>query len=676
MAQTGFRIASFVLLSAMAACAPRGKGGTHAIFDLASAHDTPATFWDQPFPSDLRLTSTGAPDMTGFYVKAPGSIGDQVRESIAYRRGWAQMPIAWFRFDGALADRVETDAIAAAIDAPFLLVDVDASSAERGMLFPVVAKTLVPDSFAPAHLLALAPHPGIVLREHTRYAFVVRAAANDAAGAPLHPASVIAARAAGKTPAGANGAALAALDASLWETLDTIGVARTGVVNATVFTTGDVVGDLASLSTGLIAKHPAAISNPRLDPDDGAHPDFCEVKIDLSLPQFVTGTEPWNTEGRFVLGTDGLPVKQGDRVVPAVLTIPRAAMPATGFPLLLYLHGTAGVHDEVVDASKSTVTGVDGPKGEGPAMWYAREGVAAAGSALPVSPDRVPGAGELTYLNFANLGNFTFLFRQGVIEQRMYLGALLGYHLPTAVLSSCAGVTLPGGATDVFFDPDRVFVGGQSQGGMYTNFIGAVDPRPKGFIPTGAGGLWNLMIVTSSQFADQLPLIGNLLGTNETLTFLHPSLGSFALAWETSEPVVFAPHLGRRPLPGYPVRPVYEPVGRGDRYFGAPIYDAISTAYGNKEAGDVLWDSMQSSLALEGLDGIVPYPVSNDVISETGVPYTGVVVQYDGDGIVNAHAIYRQRDEVIFQYRCFLRSLIDTGTAVVPAPAPLGSACP
>lgn len=652
------------------------SAGARAIFDLDSAHDTPLTFWDQPFPSDLRLTADGAPDMTGFFVNGIGSVGDQLTRSVAFRRGWAQMPAGYFRFEAPLAERVETDTIAAHADSPFLLVDVDPDSAEQGTLFPVVARTLAVDAFAPEHLLAVAARPGIVLRANTRYAFVVRKHAGDARGKALRPAPAIVRLAAGETPTGADGAAAAALFAPLWTVLDALAVPRSEVVNATVFTTGDVVGELAAMSSALMAQHAATITNPVLDPDDGAHPDYCEVKIDLTLPQFVTGTEPWDTEGRFVLDSAGLPVKQFDRTMPAVITIPRTAMPATGFPLLLYFHGSGGVHDQVVDASRSTETNLYGEKGEGPAMFYARQGIAAAGSPQPVSPDRVPGASDTEYVNFDNLGNFTFLFRQGVIEQRMFISALLDYHLPPAVLTSCSGVTLPGGATDIFFDAGRFYAGGQSQGGQYTNLVGAVDPRPRAFIPTGAGGFWNYFILSSASFTDTVALLGPLLGTSEDLSFLHPAMHQIGLAWETTEPVVFAPHLARRPLPGYPARSIYEPVGLADGYFGTHIYDAIALAYGHEQAGEIEWASMQEALALEGVDGVVPYPVTGNLVSENGETYTGVVVQYEGDGLVDAHAIYRQRDEVIYQYSCFLRSLVDSGVATVPAPAALDVPCP
>ena len=66
----------------------------------------------------------------------------------------------------------------------------------------------------------------------------------------------------------------------------------------------------------------------------------------------------------------------------------------------------------------------------------------------------------------------------------------------------------------------------------------------------------------------------------------------------------------------------------------------------------------------------------NDLTSESGTPYTGMVVQYVGDGVYDPHAIYSQLDSVKYQYGCFFSTFLQTGTAVVPAPLPLGTPCP
>jgi hypothetical protein len=216
---------------------------------------------------------------------------------------------------------------------------------------------------------------------------------------------------------------------------------------------------------------------------------------------------------------------------------------------------------------------------------------------------------------------------------------------------------------------------------MYTNLIGAVEPTILAVAPTGAGGFWDKFVVTTT-LINCLPalvqgLLGLGVGSSVPLTYLHPTLGLMVeTAWEPAEPMVSMPRLGQRPLPGAPVRPVYEPVGQGDSYFPTTIYDATALAYGNKEAGSVVWPDMQTSLTVAGLAGIVPYPVANEVMSQSGTAYTGVVVQYQGNGVDDPHNIFADLDSVKYQYGCFFKSFFDTGIAVVPAPAALGTPCP
>lgn len=62
--------------------------------------------------------------------------------------------------------------------------------------------------------------------------------------------------------------------------------------------------------------------------------------------------------------------------------------------------------------------------------------------------------------------------------------------------------------------------------------------------------------------------------------------------------------------------------------------------------------------------------------SRAGDRYTGAVVQYESDGILDGHHIFSQLDEVKSRYGCFLRSLVAGGRGSVPAPAPLDSGCP
>jgi len=351
-------------------------------------------------------------------------------------------------------------------------------------------------------------------------------------------------------------------------------------------------------------------------------------------------------------------------------------MPAGGYPLLVYFHGSGGVSAAAVDQGRSPTATADGEKGKGPAWVVAPLGLATAASALPVNPERLPGAGETAYLNIMNLAAFRDTFRQGVLEQRMFIEALRTLAIAPAALGACNGPTLPGGATAFRFAPDRLVAQGQSMGGMYTNLIAATEPRIRAVVPTGAGGFWSYFILKTSLIPNVANSIGLLLGLARAPTFLHPAMQLFEIQAEIIDPIAYMPRLAQRPLPGHPVRPIYQPVGKDDSYFPPVLYDAIALAYGHKQAGDVVWPTMQEALTLDGRGGLESYPVRANMRSQDGTAYTGAVIQFLGDGFYDPHAIYRQLDTVKHQYQCFFGSFLTTGTATIPAPGPLTDPCP
>jgi hypothetical protein len=263
-----------------------------------------------------------------------------------------------------------------------------------------------------------------------------------------------------------------------------------------------------------------------------------------------------------------------------------------------------------------------------------------------------------------------------VIEQRLLLDALLDLQIPPATLAGCSGIALPGGATSHRFDASKLVAGGQSMGGMYTNMVGAVEERFGALVPTGAGGYWTLMILESDFIPGAAGLLAAILSTDAgALRFVHPGLSLLETAFDISEPMASMNRLAHRPLAGFPVRHIYEPVGQGDEYFPTTVFDAAAVAYGNQQAGATIWPGMQDALAAIGLDGVASYPVSQNRVAADGTPYTGVVVQFESDGIENAHYIYRQLDEVKHQYGCFLATWIADGTPTVPAPGAIGEPC-
>jgi len=689
-----------VLLAGAPGCssgsAAPSASGTVVLFDASADLESPDHFFDFPWPSDLRLTPSGAPDLAGIANPTTSQVFAGLRAIAEQRAGFPVLPVAWFRFTGDLASRAPTDVIAADPSSPVLLVDVDPASKTPGKLVPTIAETLAADDYVPDGVLAVAPRPGFVLEPKHQYAFVVMTSADDASGAPLG----IAPSFAHALASGDAADPVAKLMAVLPPALHAAGVDPAQVAAATVFTTGDVVADLADLSSKVLQKYAGdvavtgvAVDQHVLDTNDR----FCELQAQITYPQFQTGMPPYDTGGLFAIGPDGVPVKQRDEVAPVTITLPKQLMPAGGYPLIVFFHGTGGVSTAIADRgtwrpekdtsqcplgqaldSWNGVTGCNTP-GQGPGWVVAARGFAMAASALPVNPQRWP-AGQNSnlpeYININNVAATRDIFRQGVLEQRLFFEALSKLTIDPSVVAACSGLSLPAGETAYHFRADPLLAQGQSMGAMYANMIGAVEPRIKAVVPTGAGGYWSYFILQTQFFPNVKGDLGVLLGLRGDFSHLHPAMHVTQIALEPVDPIAFMPRLGREPLPGHPVRPVYEPHGQGDSYFPTDVQDAVALAYGNEEAGSVVWPTMQDALKLEGLGGIVPYPVKNDLTSATGAKYTGVVVQYQGDGVYDPHAIYSQLDAVKYQYGCFFQSFLATGVATVPPPADYSVPCP
>ena len=650
-------------------------------FDADAERWEGEAFYDIPFPSDLRRDDDGTIAMRGMPNDVDQFLLGGLLEGAEEMRGFSSLSVAWFRFDAdvALPSAVEegplAGLVAADAEADVFLVNVDPDSAARGALVPLEAQRFEEDPYLRDGVLGLAAWAGYVLDPDTTYAYVIRRSLGDTEGEPLGVPETLW-RLAHGDPA-LEGTRAHEVYAPLWPTLDTLGLAPDEVAAATVFTTADVVQELHDLTEAMRARYTLSIDGLTLDPESGGARDgFCHLVGTVTVPEHQLGSPPFNDGGSFEWGDDGLPVQQFETTIPVVITIPRAPMPSEGYPLMLYFHGSGGVSAQVVDRGRATEPGDPGEPGYGPAYVVAQRGFASAGSAHPINPERVPGATDFAYLNFNNLSMFRDLFRQGVIEQRLYLDALLALELDPALLEGCEGPTLPDGQDAFLFDPDGVVTLGQSMGAVYVNIVSAIDPRVGAGVPTGAGGYWSYMILSTDLVPGAATLFETVFRVGDgQFSRLHPTLHALQTAWEPAEPFVYMPRLARLPLDGHPRRPIYEPVGLDDRYFSTDVFDAAVLAYGHRQAGETVWERAQAVLSLAGLEGIEDYPVRENMQAADGSAYTSVFVQYEGDGILDSHNIFQQLDEVKHQYGCFLETHVRDGVALVPAPAALGAPC-
>jgi hypothetical protein len=641
----------------------RNLGNTKTIstFNLTANLNTSNNFYDIPYPSDLRLNSQGYPDLSGFPI-AKNSKAEDLKKIAGDFPGFPTTSAGYFRFNLPVTPRNPDRLIRPNANSPVLLIDVDSNSSTRGQLLPTVAATPYPDAYVPSFLLAVAPFPGTILQPNHRYAYVIKRSFNDANGKPLGVPATLRQLLNDKKPDAPLGTKSRRLYQPLLETLDRLGIDRQSIAAATVFTTGDTVADTARLSQQVLKRYDLHIEELTLDQVN--HPNFYELHGKIRLPQFQQGQPPFNTEGLFQFDQNHQLVQQRTETVPVTITLPKKRMPETGYPVVTYFHGSNGLSTQVVDRGPITQVGGQPTPGLGPAYVLAKQGFATISSASPLNPERFPGGLPSAYLNLFNLAAYRDTIRQGVFEQQLLLDALQHVRIPASLLGGAAKPLLPDNKTNFKLQSSSVMALGQSLGAQYATILAAINPKIRAVVPTGSGGYFSLVAATNSL----APGIGLLLGTLQASNVLHPALQLLQTAWDAADPITYMPFIAQRPLPNQPVRPIYQPIGIGDTQFSEAVFNAVALASHVQQAGVVLAPKLQKSLALAGLNGIVPYPVSDNVRSDSGTPYTGVVVQYKGDGITDPHNIFAQLNAVKKQYSRFFKSFVNTGTATVPAP--------
>ena len=222
-------ILAFVPVLAMACSSTPPVPPTLADFDPAADLTNPDSFYAMPYPSDLRLTADGTPDLRGFPNNLAETIIEGLRATAMQRHGFPQMPVAYFHFSAELAPEDPSVVVPADASQSLLLVDVDPNSPERGKLFPVVAGTPAADRYLLDGTLEVAARVGVVLHESRTYAFVVTKSLLDANGRHVAAPDAFTALESDAPPAA--GPALAAwkLYQPLWSTLAQIGVDQSNV---------------------------------------------------------------------------------------------------------------------------------------------------------------------------------------------------------------------------------------------------------------------------------------------------------------------------------------------------------------------------------------------------------------------------------------------------------------
>jgi hypothetical protein len=212
---------------------------------------------------------------------------------------------------------------------------------------------------------------------------------------------------------------------------------------------------------------------------------------------------------------------------------------------------------------------------------------------------------------------------------------------------------------------------GHSMGTSLGIPVASVDPRIKGFVFSGAGGMLIELANTSTYPVDFKPTLELVLGfpKERGLRRSHPLLHMFQSLWDYADPTTRAPFVAKAPHAGKAPVPFLMTAGVIDGYFHPLAENAVAVARGATQAGASVDPSLEDTLKLAGR-ALGTYPLKGNLNGAAA----GVV--QGASPFELGHFVVFEQDPFRAQYTCFLQSVGSAGGARISAPGALSAECP
>ncbi len=615
-----------------------------ALFEL----DTSLTddLFALPYPNDLRRNADGTIDLAGLSRWGEGYDDDLIklyldRVALGGAGGFALNGGAFFRFTTAIdpATLPADSAASLAAGSAVVWVNIDAASPDYGQRIPVRVKfdklphaqDAYPDNvYIGENNLAVLPVFGYTLAPATRYAVILTDAIRDELGGPVASDNDFARLLRDESPP----AALAAAHQIYAPLRAYLAQAPLGqVISAAVFTTGDPTA-LAGKAREVIYRQAAPrAAGLEVAADRGA---FYELRGTYTAPNFQSGTPPYASAqegGEILLDEQGYPRVARTETLRFAVSIPRGEMPAAGWPVVIYAHGTGG------DYRTFIANGVAGDLAEvkdpdNPKRTVAQ--LAVVGIDQNIHGSRVPPntSSDVWFFNFQNPAAAVHNVVQAGVDDFSLLRLIKGLTAKTVPWGQGSGKS--GSLTwdpAIKFDPKKIYFMGHSQGGLTGPVFLAYEPEVPGAVLSGAGG----SAITS--FLNKLrpfsipaivePVIGEkAISGVVRIDEFHPILTLIQQMLEPSETANYGRMLIQHPAAGLTAKHVYLSQGLADTYTPVLSSDVLAAAMGLPQVRPI--ERTIPQLQQMGIAQASPPVTANLAVS--GGRVTGGVVQYVAGG--------------------------------------------
>lgn len=557
---------------------PQGISPVRAYFEVPGATNPEGVaddFFSLPFPNDVRIKN-GRLDLDGFPI--PGEnllVGfDPVQRYLdaleENETGWGAYSTVTFRFSGPIdfnSFRQEGSAN------PVVWVDITPGDPALGS--SVGLKWFASggrNAYVCENWMGVRRPTGQPLEPGHTYAVWLTTAGRSDSGDPIDKSPHLSALLNASPPADPALAEAHAQYKPFRDYLQGESIDPTTILNATVFTVGDH-RDLMRDTAAQVEAAPVPTASswvkcgggatspcPQAEGDracgDGTS-DYDEYHALIDLPIFQEGTAPYFETGG---GIDASGVVRTESVC-ASLTVPTGTMPAAGWPMVVYGHGSEGsfrshVRDEVAGALSNVSTSAGNIQFAVLGIDQVQHGPRRGDS--DIEPNTL-------YFNFANPDVARGNPIQGGADQ-VALGRF------AAALDVSAADT---GGDAIRVDPSAIVFFGHSLGSLHGSLGVAYSDVYQAAVLSGNGASLMHSLLNKTEpvnIAAAVPfVIADFDGMNNVPGGeMHPALSVVQHYIDPADPLNFAKTIARAPAAGQTPKHVFQTYGLGDS-FSPPI---------------------------------------------------------------------------------------------------------
>lgn len=569
-------------------------------------------FGAHPWPSDALKRPSGRLRLDHFPNPTESStLEDYLRVISQETSAYAVSAAGYLAFSQPVdAASLPVDAQASMqADSSVSLINIDPDSPNRGRRIPLRLRASeqaglhLPEN----HLIAL-PVYGSGMRSDTTYALVLSPSvqATSGSGLKLHPRL---SNALSKNCEDSVSAELFAAFEPLRRYIDDDLLSEADIAGATVYTTQPVVQEIREIGAAARIQPAPEVKNWAFEGGDGS---TYRLRAEIDLPSFQRGERPYRAQGDgggFARDGDGhLAVDHEERTRIGIAFPQSGTMPAKGWPVVLYSHGTGG------DYSSAFSQSVAGN--------LARQGIAVIGYDQTLHGPRDPTGSdpELTFFNLFNPIAARDNLRQGTADLVVMTNLIEALRIPPAQTA---------GRGEIYFDASHIAFVGHSQGALVGAPFAAVDERIKGHVFSGLGAVLTVTLLERKDERDFEALLRTLIGypAGAQLDDMDPVLNLIQTFIEPADPIAYAASYLTDPPQGF----------RSDMLHVEGFLDPASPARGQEAfataAGLAVISPVHRIPMAAQLLGPEPQsaPAHKNVESATG-PATFGLIQYPDEG--------------------------------------------